>query len=301
MLIEGDFVGIGEVIEDIFRAKQVISGSFMKDQELFSSKLNLFHQNSYIYRFSNENIVSYQKYLENRKKVLSVTASGDQILSSILFGAKEIDSFDISRFPRYYMELKKAAILSLNQQEFLNFFSPEDVLAYGDSIDLKELYYGFNQNLPWEYKLFWDEIINTYDLFDVYTSALFEFVCHDPFELVIPYLQVGNYDLLKSRLKDVEIRHYVGDVFHLSSTFDQDYDLIHLSNIIAYSEIETYQKLVEETPLKENGSVLSYLFFLYPQFKEIEPSLDQNHYHLEKVTGGIDPDESKSHILVYKK
>ncbi len=290
-----------EVKQDIARAKQIISGNFMKDQGLFHSKFTLFHQNSYVYRFSNENIVSYQKYLENRKKVLSVTASGDQILSNILFGTRDIDSFDISRFPRYYLELKKAAILSLPREDFLKFFSPEDVLAYGDSIDLRNVYSGFNQNLPNEYKEFWDDIINTYDMFDVYTSALFEFVCHDPFELVIPYLKDGNYDFLKERLKDVEIHHYVGDIFQLAPNFCKEYDIINLSNIIAYSEMSNYQKLVEELPLQENGLVLSYLFWRYPQFIEIESSLDQDHYHLELLKGEIESEENREHMLVYRK
>lgn len=102
--------------EDIIIAQKIVSCSFNN-----MSKEN-YHGNSFIYRFTNEKINEYQKYLENRKKVLTVTASGDHILNSVLAGTKEIDSYDISRFPRYFFELKKAAILSLSKEEYLQFF-----------------------------------------------------------------------------------------------------------------------------------------------------------------------------------
>lgn len=102
--------------EDIITAQKIVSCSFNN-----MNKEN-YHGNSFIYRFTNEKINEYQKYLENRKKVLTVTASGDQILNSVLAGTKEIDSYDISRFPRYFFELKKAAILSLSKEEYLQFF-----------------------------------------------------------------------------------------------------------------------------------------------------------------------------------
>ncbi len=287
-------MNLSQTIEDIKKAKQVIRGDSKKTNELF-------HKGSFIYRFSNEKISSYQSHLENKKKVLSVASSGDQILSSILFGTKEIDSFDISRFPQYYIELKKAAILSLNKQEFLNFFSPEDVLASGIFLDLKDLYSGFNRNLEKNYKMFWDEIIYEYDLFDVYTSALFEFVCHDPFELVIPYLQGKNYDLLKEKLRDVKINHNVGNIFDLALEFQDEYDLINLSNIIAYSDMNEYQKLIEKFPLTDKGIVLSYLFRLYPKFQEIYPSLDKECYTLEKKDNRSNEDMDDVYILTYKK
>ena len=102
------------VQEDIKKAREIIASS--------KKKFIGFNTDTFIYRFTNESIELYKNYLMNRKKVLSVTASGDQILNSILFGSKEIDSFDISRFPKYYFELKKAAIETLTRDEFIDFF-----------------------------------------------------------------------------------------------------------------------------------------------------------------------------------
>ena len=95
---------------DIVLAQQIVSGKYSNYDD---SKV--YHDNSFIYKFSNEMISYYQKYLENRKKALIITASGDQILNSILSGTYDITSCDISRFPKYFFELKKAAILSLTK------------------------------------------------------------------------------------------------------------------------------------------------------------------------------------------
>lgn len=59
------------------------------------------------------------------------------------------------------------------------------------------MYYAVNQSLSREYKLFWDEVIGTYD----------------SFEISIPYLKKENYDILKEKLKDTEINYHVGIYF----------------------------------------------------------------------------------------
>ena len=49
-----------------------------------------------LYRFSNENLTSYQDLYDfKNKKVLSVIGSGDQYFSSILYGAEEVTCFDM--------------------------------------------------------------------------------------------------------------------------------------------------------------------------------------------------------------
>ena len=60
--------------EDIKMAQQIISGS--------KSNLNYdyFHDSSFVYRFTNEDISKFYNYLKKRERVLTVTASGDQIL-----------------------------------------------------------------------------------------------------------------------------------------------------------------------------------------------------------------------------
>ena len=78
--------------EDIKIAQQIVSLKFN----------NLHKKESYHNHSFNEEIMNYQKYLKNRKRIFSITASSDQILNSILEGSEEIISCDISRWPSYF-------------------------------------------------------------------------------------------------------------------------------------------------------------------------------------------------------
>ena len=84
-----------EKFNDILRLAQlIVRGSYIN----FGSKDNFINTSS-IYKFTNEDITSYFHHLENKENILSVIGSGNQILNSILAGAKNIDCFDISVFP----------------------------------------------------------------------------------------------------------------------------------------------------------------------------------------------------------
>ena len=96
-----------------------------------------YHNYSEIYLTSNEAMSAIQEYLNDRKKILSVIASGDQILNCILGGTKYVDAFDISIFPKYFLFLKIAAVKALTQEEYVRFFfgsiGPEEI--YNDMYD----------------------------------------------------------------------------------------------------------------------------------------------------------------------
>ena len=77
--------------EDIKIAQQIVSLKFNN-----LHKKESYHNHSFIYKFTNEEIMNYQKYLKNRKRIFSITASSDQILNSILEGSEEIISCDIN-------------------------------------------------------------------------------------------------------------------------------------------------------------------------------------------------------------
>lgn len=86
------------------------------------SDKSLFSNTSQIYIKSNERIDDYIKYLRNKKDVLSVIASGDQIINMVLNGSKNIDAFDISVIPKYYLFLKLGALKCLTREQYLDFF-----------------------------------------------------------------------------------------------------------------------------------------------------------------------------------
>lgn len=101
---------------DIEIAQKIVGNSFNNINN------HIYHDKSFIFMTTNEKINKYQEYLKNRKSVLSVIASGDQILNTVLENSLNIDSYDISRFPKYLMELKRAAILKISLDEYIDFF-----------------------------------------------------------------------------------------------------------------------------------------------------------------------------------
>ncbi len=90
--------------------------------EDYLAKLNLFQPFTNIYPFTNENIKEYlEQYDFTNHTILTVGASVDHILNLILFGATEIDYFDINPFTEFYVELKIAGVKALEEDEFISY------------------------------------------------------------------------------------------------------------------------------------------------------------------------------------
>ena len=101
--------------DDIKVAQKIVSHSKSNVSE------KPYHSNSFIYRTTNEEISKYQCLLENKDSILSVIASGNQILNNIFAGGKNITGFDISTFPKYYLNLQIGALEVFNLDEFIKF------------------------------------------------------------------------------------------------------------------------------------------------------------------------------------
>lgn len=281
------------VQEDIKKAREIIASS--------KKKFIGFNTDTFIYRFTNESIELYKNYLMNRKKVLSVTASGDQILNSILFGSKEIDSFDISRFPKYYFELKKAAIETLTRDEFIDFFVGKHLSSLVGFIScykglendkLKEYYSGFNNNMDKDYKEFWDEIFDIYDINQVfYSSLFFSDDCH--FQALNPYLYDKNYEKLQKNIKNAKVKHYIGDIRQISGMLNKEYDLVNLSNIINYIDSDEYKDILNNLSLSDDGIALSYIPVLEKYIK--------NYFYQEEYQFNNLDKEFPEAVMIYQK
>ena len=281
------------VQEDIKKAREIIASSKKKFIE--------FNADTFIYRFTNESIELYKNYLMNRKKVLSVTASGDQILNSILFGSKEIDSFDVSRFPKYYFELKKAAIETLTRDEFIDFFVGKHLSSLVGFIScykglendkLKEYYSGFNSNMDKDYKEFWDEIFDIYDINQVfYSSLFFSDDCH--FQALNPYLYDNNYEKLQKNIKNAKVKHYIGDIRQISGMLNKEYDLVNLSNIINYIDSDEYKDILNNLSLSDDGIALSYIPVLEKYIK--------NYFYQEEYQFNNLDKEFPEAVMIYQK
>ena len=79
-----------------------------------------------MYIMTTENIREFlSQYDLNKKTVLTVAGSGDQMLNAYALGAKSVTLFDINPLAFAQAKLKKAAATTLTYEEFEQFFSPE--------------------------------------------------------------------------------------------------------------------------------------------------------------------------------
>lgn len=272
--------------DDIKLAQKIVSGSYNNTGPLF------YHDKSFIYKFSNEEISSYQKYQKNKKKILSITASGDQILNSILAGSVDIKSCDISRFTKYFFELKKAAILNLTKDEFIDFFINESDY---DQILNDDVYDGFRNDLDQDDKKFWDSLFQFFEGGQIYNSFLFshEIVTLSYTTARNVYLQDSNYNKLQNVIAKANISHYVGDIKNIIKSDHDPYNLVNLSSIIYYGfcGFDDYKNFIENINLNEDGVTLTYLYQLRDCIKQV---FSEDNYDFDMF-------KSDEGVMVYKK
>lgn len=252
-------------MEDMVKANLIVRG------DMINFGKSTFNDSSSIYRFTNENISSYFHHLEDKKSILSVVGGGCQIANSLLAGSRNIDVFDISVFPVYFMHLKLASILALNKKEFLEFYFSDDknVVFSDDYYEKISLY--LNGNI----KEFWDYLFMFDDGYDIYNSLLFrsDLVLEKMAILYNPYLQDENYIKLRNILKydSFNINSSVCDI--TKSRIDKKYDLINLSNILSYyyrsDNIEEYVRFLKKNfSLNKDGEIINYFYRMDSEVEE---------------------------------
>lgn len=274
------------VADDIVLAQRIVSGS--------NFNVNLqgqpYHSSSFIYRKTNEKINEYQAYLQERKKIASVIASGNQILNSVYEGTSDITAFDISSFPEYYFKLQVAAISTYSRDEFCNFL-------YDDSIDddaKDDMYFGFSSELDFNTKKFWDSLFQFFDWSDMRQSTLFssDAIFLEQVVKQNKYLQSDEcYEQLRHNLRDATFHFYTGDICSLAKDLPGEYDFINLSSIVYYKKVAEYQKLLKDLPLREQGQSLTYLYDVL----QAQDSLAMSNCSFEKFSN------ESSGVMIYTK
>lgn len=209
------------------------------------------HPFSRIYPITNERLTQYQHCFENRKNMLSVIGSGEQIFSAILAGIEKIDAFDINVFAKYFFKLKIAAMQELTKDEYINFF-------YFEISEPNKLYQEkIRPHLSGEDLFFWDHLFSSLQ----WSSIRQGFYVDSDFKrnsLIKnnKYLQAGNYQELAARLKDTMIGINVGNIVNIFGLYPYLYDVIYLSNIHTYISSENLKRLLSELKTSENGLII---------------------------------------------
>ena len=142
------------------------------DNSTSNIKNAYFHEESFIYMKTNERIQDYINYLLNKRHILSVIGSGDQILNTAITTPQVIDCFDISVYPEYFINLKLAAIKTLSKEEYLDMFFESALTTKDEYYD--DLYFDkIRSELPKKYQEFWNSLLNHTDWYEITNSSLF--------------------------------------------------------------------------------------------------------------------------------
>ena len=271
---------------DSIIAQQILS---LKEINL---KDQMFHTYSPIYVKSNERIEAYTNYFKDKENALTVISSGDQILNMIYNDTKQIDAFDISTFTQYYMFLKLSAVKGLSLKEYLDFFYKinKDSEIYDDLY-----YYKIRQYLSDYVKEFWDDLFNFFDWKDINESTLFSnetISLSDVINQNIFLQDKSNYKSLQNKIDNVVINPAVINIINEYNSYNKPYDLVYLSNLIYYININKYKQIIDSFILKDNGIVLTYLYDSLPQIKDF---FNEQQYQVESIK------DTQSGILIRKK
>ena len=210
--------------------------------------------------FTNENMKMYYKQFNYDGNILTVAASGDSVLHSILMDCNDIVMFDINRLTYYYVFLKLAAVKGLTFGEFKDYFTLDGWPGYPNMH--YELFEKFEQYLNQDVKQYWNQM---YDMYKTKDYLYFQkgFFFSDGTYSNTDYLTIDNYKKLKENLtnKNRNIEFVNKELLMLDdSILDKKYSSVYLSNILEFIPDTNYFKefLLEKlsTNLDDNGLVM---------------------------------------------
>ncbi len=233
-----------------------------------------------IYIASTENVRDLMKLYKNYESVLTVGSTGAQGLEAVLNGARKIDLFDINELQRLYFEYMLTAIIILDYETFIKYFTIKTYKSSSERTLFKdllseELYDKVVKYLPKDVETFYTPL---YDYFDSVDLILSDLYCSD-YTLLLSYLKKyisfyneDEYYKLQRILRNEQciISYKTLSITEVLKQYNGKYDLIMLSNVLQfYDQIENLNtiQLVEDfinnlsNLLTEDGVIeVSYLF-----------------------------------------
>lgn len=192
-----------------------------------------FGQYSFLYNFATENIDGYFSQLDfQNRSVLTVAGSGDQAINAVLHGARKVDCFDMNRFTKYYLMLKRASILTLSYEEYISFLFKQSTTVFHLS-----MYERVRKQLEGNDLLFWDSLFSQYRNFQIrnglFYPELIDFECVQRFN---SYLYFDTYSLVQKQIDSVVFSFQESLLQQLPAKLTDSYDVMLFSNISDYIE-----------------------------------------------------------------
>lgn len=216
-----------------------------------------------VYPFSNEKQIACFDYLKEHlqgvgKKVLTVGSSGDQALTALYNGAKDITVVDANVYTKYYTDYKMAAIKNLSADDFHYYF------VVMESPFCKDVFTKIFHDLDKDSQIFWgiifmeeDDVLtrtakgtpiknkmwNDFYRMDEMKDSLFDHNEDGDYE---------NYDKLQEILRkgDFSLKFINADFGKFPEVAKDKYDLILLSNVFDYvrdiDDCATFSRVVNK-------------------------------------------------------
>jgi len=183
------------------------------------------------YIVTNEFLHDSMLYMpKNCNRALVTAASGDHPLFCSLYGAKHVDTFDISYNAKCIMDIKTAAIKCLNHSEYIdllcNLYDCRDVTRVHNMDKIS------NNLSPTEYKymcsMFGYALFSNRQLRDKNDKFL---------------ISQQDYEKIQKIVKK-PYNFIMTNIGRLGTHLTESYDFIHLSNILDYMEGSVYRFLI---------------------------------------------------------
>lgn len=208
------------------------------------------------------------------KKALTVCGSGDQAIELVGQGFTEIDVFDINLISRHMLNLKIAAIMALNYEEFMLF-----------SKVLFKDYELFQKVIPFlncETKEYFDLLFKMKNRNYIYMNLLTHKYIGDP-ELIkanknnFSIYSCREFYMIKESLLKTQIKFNQRNLLE-AQLLEDNYDFIYFSNILLFGnvDIEHFKKAILPSYIEHLNST-GILVFYYMHYFANERDLSATH------------------------
>lgn len=242
--------------------------SMIEKEEFSYRKQGTFN---WIYPFATENISGYIDLFDlKNKSLLTVGSSGDQVINAAFNGCKDITVLDVCPFSKFYFYLKNAGRISLDYEQFINFFyrrdfegSISDVNENSFDKEIMNEIFPILKEVDLESFKFWNELYEKFESKKI-RDLLFS---HDEsstelIKSINPYLKNEEaYNYSKKEAENITPNFIIGNIFDLD--ISNSYDNILLSNLGTYYPLKRFKRLIDRLSLNLNDDGKLLICYLY--------------------------------------
>lgn len=269
---------------DLDKSCNIIENPYLFDRNIYTHHSRIFN-----FRTINHKEL-FLKMQSKWKKYLGVMASTNPMLNAISMGCKNITVFDINILNVYFMYLSIAAVISLEYQEFIDYFYSVDINKFFN----KFYFFKLKNELSPDVYLYWESLYEKYPV-DKLVNLFFYGMPEKGVEEgikqeVIPsniFLEEKEFYHLKKELLKIKLRYFINDFGDIPFLLRREkFDTIYLScmqNLI-YDNVHGYNyfnKLKEyESLLAKEGCIQG--GYLYLQDLEDETWYQYNREHFKE-------------------